>query len=264
MAHSFPPSFRAYWIVPGIHIDDQEEFKKDAFTNDSVNLLKVALHEIGHILGFIHNNEPDSILYPIYRSPGEQEDIELPLYDRTIAKQYYGKCESTFNIVFDWLRKYPCSGMENCYYKYKYVFNTYFFKDELIWLYENHASRPRLGDPLDVRLAVFGVPFNMDAGVQILTANQTMWMGRNITEYFIQTLLFKRDLVYLYNDERNHVEHTYTIQDYFPTKEGESESIPNNIDAVYSDVRNDNLFFLKGDYVRSLKCYMAHDLLLAI
>jgi len=56
-------------------------------------MLQVAVHEIGHVLGLLHNEHDHSIMYPIYINPAMYEDFELARDDRRAVQNIYGVCK---------------------------------------------------------------------------------------------------------------------------------------------------------------------------
>ena len=56
-------------------------------------------------------------------------------------------------------------------------------------------------------------------------------------------------MVYHYDDVQDTVTGSEKIEDRYKAKQGQTETIPNNIDAVIFDPRNNHLFFFKGLHV---------------
>ena len=57
-------------------------------------IFQVAVHEIGHVLGLLHNDHDHSIMYPIYINPQMYEDFELARDDRRAVQNIYGVCKA--------------------------------------------------------------------------------------------------------------------------------------------------------------------------
>ena len=77
---------------------------------------------------------------------------------------FAGVCKGRFNTVFDWVRRND---------KGKFIFNTYFFRGNHYWMYENHANRTRYGDPLYITTEWGGVPPEPDGYAQVLYLDET-------------------------------------------------------------------------------------------
>lgn len=83
VAHSFSTG--------NMHFDDDEYFKTmRSFTPDGIYLLRVAVHEIGHVLGLLHTHKKYSIMYAIYEKENSGPDFELGWEDRKAVQQVYG------------------------------------------------------------------------------------------------------------------------------------------------------------------------------
>jgi carbonic anhydrase len=67
---------------------------------------------------------------------------------------------------------------------------------------------------------------------------------------------FQGEYYYLYSAESDGVEPGWPkkIADDFKAKPGQSERIPDNIDTVYFDYRDQNYYFFKGEWVSSCPC----------
>ncbi|XP_039607787.1 matrix metalloproteinase-21-like isoform X2 [Polypterus senegalus] len=75
------------WHLGDVHFDDDEHFvipKND----QGISLLKVAVHEIGHVLGLSHINRPGSVMQANYIP--EDTNLELDWMDRKAIQQIYG------------------------------------------------------------------------------------------------------------------------------------------------------------------------------
>lgn len=108
LAHAFfpPPVNQHPGIAGDLHFDDQEVWATTHGGNGegSIDLLSVAIHELGHALGLRHTNAPDAIMYPTYsgnRRTLAQDDIDG-------IQSIYGtpdtpKKASWFKRLLEWL-----------------------------------------------------------------------------------------------------------------------------------------------------------------
>ncbi|KAM6447278.1 stromelysin-1-like [Liasis olivaceus] len=75
----------AHAFAPGAGIGGDAHFDEDEFWSSGLegsNLFYVAVHEFGHSLGLLHSQDPNAVMFPVYKDPEEnqqtlsQDDIE--------------------------------------------------------------------------------------------------------------------------------------------------------------------------------------------
>ena len=84
LAHAFAPSDGR------LHFDEAETFTD--LSDEGINLLYVAVHEIGHNLGLRHSSVEDAVMYPAYL--GYKPDLKLHGDDIAGIHYLYGKLSS--------------------------------------------------------------------------------------------------------------------------------------------------------------------------
>ncbi|XP_072005510.1 matrix metalloproteinase-21-like [Engystomops pustulosus] len=121
-----------------IHFNDDQHYT--ASGQQGISLLRVAVHEIGHVLGLPHSTRANSVMSPSYNREGNS--LELGTEDRRDIQKLYGVCEGPFDAVFDLLwTKWSLRGAP------RVRFNTFFLRGQWSWLYENKNNRTRPRDP---------------------------------------------------------------------------------------------------------------------
>ncbi|XP_039507116.1 matrix metallopeptidase-21 [Pimephales promelas] len=223
--------FAHAWFLGDIHFDDDEHFTVPN-TGNGISLLKVAVHEIGHVLGLPHIYRPGSIMQPSYLP--QDGGFELDWMDRKSIQSLYGVCTGGFSTVFDWIRK-----EQTPYGEVVVRFNTYFMRGGLYWLYENRKNRTRFGDPVAVQVGWHGLPSGgVDAYIHV-------WNRKTDAVYFFKGVQYWR-----YDSENDQVftedsdGHSYPrlISEGFPGVSGP-------LDTAYYDRRDAHIYFFKGSQV---------------
>ncbi|XP_050980653.1 matrix metallopeptidase-21 [Labeo rohita] len=223
--------FAHAWFLGDIHFDDDEHFTVPN-TGSGISLLKVAVHEIGHVLGLPHIYRPGSIMQPSYLP--QDAGFEIDWMDRKSIQSLYGVCTGRFSTVFDWIRK-----EQTPYGEVVVRFNTYFMRDGWYWLYENRNNRTRYGDPVAVQVGWHGLPSSgVDAYVHV-------WNRKTDAVYFFKGVQYWR-----YDSENDQVftedsdgrSYPRLISEGFPGVSGP-------VDTAYYDRRDAHIYFFKGSQV---------------
>ncbi|XP_075999734.1 matrix metallopeptidase-21 [Genypterus blacodes] len=223
--------FAHAWFLGDIHFDDDEHFTGPN-AGGGISLLKVAVHEIGHVLGLPHIYRPGSIMQPSYLPHGSV--FEMDWMDRKAIQNLYGGCKGRFNTVFDWIRK-----ERTPYGEVVIRFNTYFMRDGWYWLYENRSNRTRFGDPVALRIGWHGIPTDgVDAQVHV-------WSRKKDAVYFFKGTQFWR-----YDNENDQAfrqdpeGHRYPrfISEGFP-------GVSSPIDTALYDRKDSHIYFFKSSLV---------------
>ncbi|XP_056153185.1 matrix metallopeptidase-21 [Lampris incognitus] len=223
--------FAHAWFLGDIHFDDDEHFTVPN-AGRGISLLKVAVHEIGHVLGLPHIYRPGSIMQPSYLP--QESGFEMDWMDRKAIQHLYGGCEGRFSTVFDWIRK-----ERTAYGEVVIRFNTYFMRDGWYWLYENRNNRTRYGDPVALQVGWHGIPADgVDAYVHV-------WSRQRDAVYFFKGTQFWR-----YDGENDRAvtqdsdgrRYPMLISEGFP-------GVPAPIDTAFYDRRDSHIYFFKGTHV---------------
>ncbi|AWP17888.1 putative matrix metalloproteinase-21 [Scophthalmus maximus] len=223
--------FAHAWFLGDIHFDDDEHFTGPN-AGSGISLLKVAVHEIGHVLGLPHIYRPGSIMQPSYLP--HESGFEMDWMDRKAVQHLYGGCKGRFNTVFDWIRK-----EKTPYGEVAIRFNTYFVRDGWYWLYENRNNRTRYGDPVALQAGWRGIPVDgVDAHVHV-------WSRRRDAVYFFKGTQFWRydgenDVVFRQDPEGRR--YPRLISKGFP-------GVSSPIDTAFYDRRDSHIYFFKNTLV---------------
>ncbi|XP_011614551.2 matrix metallopeptidase-21 [Takifugu rubripes] len=223
--------FAHAWFLGDIHFDDDEHFTAPN-TGSGISLLKVAVHEIGHVLGLPHIYRSGSIMQPSYLP--QESSFEMGWMDRKAIQHLYGGCNGRFSTVFDWIRK-----EKTPYGEVVVRFNTYFMRDGWYWLYENRNNRTRYGDPVTLQIGWHGLPKDgVDAYVHV-------WSRKRDTVYFFKGTRFWRydsenDRVFTLDPEGRR--YPRPISEGFP-------GVIGPIDTAFYDRRDSHIYFFKNALV---------------
>lgn len=213
-----------------IHVDDDEFFTVGS--DQGTNLIKVAVHEVGHTLGLYHTSHNYSIMHAIYSRLIPNNNFELDWEDRKMVQKLYGVCKGRFDTVFDWVRSRSDG---------QFIYNTYFFRKNKYWMYENRHNRTRYGDPRNIEVEWKGLPLSgIDGYAHVWTYSQNK-------AYF-----FKDHHYWMYDNNKGQIIDGYprNISTDFRAIPGTGfPNIPDHIDSVFFDRRDSNLYFFKGNLV---------------
>ncbi|XP_072229785.1 matrix metallopeptidase-21 [Leuresthes tenuis] len=223
--------FAHAWFLGDIHFDDDEHFTGPN-AGSGISLLKVAVHEIGHVLGLPHIYRPGSIMQPSYLP--QESVFEMDWTDRKAIQHLYGGCKGRFNTVFDWIRK-----EKTPFGEVVIRFNTYFMRDGWYWLYENRNNRTRYGDPVALQTGWHGIPKDgVDAYVHI-------WSRKRDVVYFFKGTKFWR-----YDNENDRVFRQDSEGHQYPRLISKGfPGVPSPIDTAFYDRRDSHIYFFKDTQV---------------
>ncbi|XP_056407475.1 matrix metalloproteinase-21-like [Hyla sarda] len=218
--------FAHAWRLGDIHFDDDEHFVPPN-SDQGISLLKVAVHEIGHVLGLSHMNRITSVMQPNYIPANSR--MELDGTDRRAIQRIYGQCSGRFSTVFDWVHQDRSSPGN-------WVFQTYFFRKSWYWMYENRSKRTRYRDPRILSNGWRGIPdSNIDAFLHIWSRDKDLTLFFKGTQYWRYDN--ENDRAYV-QDPEGHV-YPRLISDGFP-------GINGPIDTALYDRKERNVYFFRG------------------
>ncbi|KAK3559787.1 hypothetical protein QTP86_020716 [Hemibagrus guttatus] len=234
--------FAHAWFLGDIHFDDDEHFTAPN-TGNGISLLKVAVHEIGHVLGLPHIYRTGSIMQPSYRP--QDDSFELDWLDRKAIQNLYvfllpsvpplsGGCRGRFSTMFDWIRK-----ERTPYGEVVVRFSTYVMRNGWYWLYENRSNRTRYGDPISVQVGWHGLPSSgVDAYVHV-------WSRETDAAYFFagaQYWKYDSENDQVFSEDADGRRYPRLISEGFP-------GVPSPVDTAYYDRRDAHIYFFRGSMV---------------
>ncbi|XP_029776456.1 matrix metalloproteinase-21 [Suricata suricatta] len=223
--------FAHAWRLGDIHFDDDEHFTPPT-SEAGISLLKVAVHEIGHVLGLPHTYRAGSVMRPNYMA--REPEFELDWADRKAIQKLYGSCKGSFDTVFDWIRK-----ERSPHGAVAVRFSTYFFRNGWYWLYENRNNRTRYGDPLQIASGWRGVP------AQSIDAFVHLWTWRRDERYF-----FKGNQYWRYDGDKDQACTEDEQGRSYPRRISEGfPGIPSPLDTAFYDRRKQLIYFFKESLV---------------
>uniref|UniRef100_A0A4W5RQA2 Matrix metallopeptidase 20b (enamelysin) n=1 Tax=Hucho hucho TaxID=62062 RepID=A0A4W5RQA2_9TELE len=251
LAHAFGPG---EGIGGDAHFDDDETWTAGS---KGFNLYLVAAHEFGHSLGLRHSQNPESLMYPTYKSSRSSHNL-LSKEDISIINSLYGK-EETIQQIQTLNNK--CSADLSFDAVSTLGDATFFFKDKYLWIKHNQQYdikegpinnfMPKIESKID---AAFWVPRRSTAYLihesMYWTVKGSIVKGKpkpisnfgfppwvqevDAAVHIIKTgrtLFFIHDIYYSYNENRRVIDAGYPqyISDDFP-------GLKSTIDAaVYKD-----------------------------
>ena len=101
LAHAFFPGAEDEDLAGDVHLDDDDTFAVNG--GNGVDLLWLAVHELGHSLGLDHTYHPDSVMFAYYI--GHNPDLKLDSDDVLGIQSLYGKISIPSQYVFQQYHK---------------------------------------------------------------------------------------------------------------------------------------------------------------
>uniref|UniRef100_A0A3B3ZCJ6 Peptidase metallopeptidase domain-containing protein n=1 Tax=Periophthalmus magnuspinnatus TaxID=409849 RepID=A0A3B3ZCJ6_9GOBI len=213
--------FAHAWFLGDIHFDDDEHFTGPN-AGKGISLLKVAVHEIGHVLGLPHIHRPGSIMQPSYLP--HESSFEVDWMDRKAIQDLYGE-KNGFRIQ-------PPVNQVSYLYFYSLLPGSQF------WRYDSDQDQVFRRDPEGVTYPRLisegfpGVPSPIDTAV---------FDRRDGNIYF-----FKGALVYPFSVDSRRVARGYPrpLRSVFPPLDPRDHP-ESHLDAAYFSYSHNALFLFK-------------------
>ncbi|KAJ7995444.1 hypothetical protein DPEC_G00244630 [Dallia pectoralis] len=148
LAHAFGPGDGTGGDV---HFDDSETWTTGP---KGINLLQVAVHELGHSLGLRHSQNKESVMYPSYKSSHSTQSL-LSQEDIAGISSLYGTKSSVpnnsarryLNLLYSqWLLGFPLTMQNKCDPDLSFDAvatlgdATYFLKEKYLWIKQKNQS----------------------------------------------------------------------------------------------------------------------------
>ena len=96
LAHAFFPGADDQDLAGDVHIDDDDTFAVNG--GNGIDLLWLAVHELGHSLGLDHTYHPDSVMFAYYT--GYRHDLKLDSDDIQGVQRLYGEIYIPSSEIF--------------------------------------------------------------------------------------------------------------------------------------------------------------------
>ncbi|XP_062887323.1 stromelysin-3 isoform X2 [Mobula hypostoma] len=275
LAHAFYPQTPQQG---DIHFDYEELWTTD---NDrGIDLLHVAAHEFGHVLGLQHSQVPKSLMAPFYtfRYP-----LRLAEDDRQGIQYLYGQSRhkgGSFSNQDTEVNELPSHGSprkepDACETDFDAVSmirgELFFFKSKYVWRLRNRQLQP--GYPALASQHWWDFPDHIDAGFEDTSGNFWIFQG---SSYWIfdgeQRVLgpkpisdlglpvaevhaalmwgLEQNKIYLFkgNDYWQFIVNRNTVESVYPRSTSEWQGLPPNVDGAFQDEYG-YAYFLRGrDY----------------
>ncbi|XP_006887410.1 PREDICTED: stromelysin-1-like [Elephantulus edwardii] len=166
LAHAYPPG---PGINGDIHFDDDEQWTEDYL---GTNLYLVAAHEVGHSLGLFHSNNPDALMYSLYKEPTDLTHFHLSQDDVNSIQSLYGPPPSFSDITMVPTEPIPPKSKKPDMCDPELSFDavstlrgeTLFFKDRYFWRKIRLDQKPQI-----VLISAFwpSLPSELDAAYEV-------------------------------------------------------------------------------------------------